>query len=141
LPNVALKGAAPNTWRIDSYEKWIKEKTRLDDRSCAYLESTGSKENHSGEDRQNPKANRGRNAAKSVQSGIISRLPGLKLRTSRPQSCIIDSSPAMCGAFFQSDIAARSTMPRGTILRCMKVEEIAEAIAKLPPDQLARFRG
>ena len=23
---------------------------------------------------------------------------------------------------------------------CMKVEEIAEAIAKLPPDQLARFR-
>ena len=28
----------------------------------------------------------------------------------------------------------------GAILRCMKVEEIAEAIAKLPPDQLARFR-
>ena len=26
------------------------------------------------------------------------------------------------------------------IIRCMKVEEIAEAIAKLPPDQLARFR-
>jgi hypothetical protein len=26
------------------------------------------------------------------------------------------------------------------IMRCMKVEEIAEAIAKLPPDQLARFR-
>ena len=26
------------------------------------------------------------------------------------------------------------------ILRHMKVEEIAEAIAKLPPDQLARFR-
>ena len=25
-------------------------------------------------------------------------------------------------------------------MRCMKVEEIAEAIAKLPPDQLARFR-
>jgi hypothetical protein len=24
-------------------------------------------------------------------------------------------------------------------MRCMKVEEIAEAIAKLPPDQLARF--
>ena len=28
----------------------------------------------------------------------------------------------------------------GAILRPMKVEEIAEAIAKLPPDQLARFR-
>ena len=28
----------------------------------------------------------------------------------------------------------------GTILRHMKVEEIAEAVAKLPPDQLARFR-
>jgi hypothetical protein len=30
--------------------------------------------------------------------------------------------------------------PGGAILRCMKVEQIAEAIAKLPPDQLARFR-
>ena len=29
---------------------------------------------------------------------------------------------------------------RCAILRRMKVEEIAEAIAKLPPDQLARFR-
>ena len=28
----------------------------------------------------------------------------------------------------------------GAIMRCMKVEEIAEEIAKLPPDQLARFR-
>jgi hypothetical protein len=28
----------------------------------------------------------------------------------------------------------------GAILRHMKVEEIAEAVAKLPPDQLARFR-
>jgi hypothetical protein len=30
--------------------------------------------------------------------------------------------------------------PGSAILRHMKVEEIAEAIAKLPPDQLARFR-
>jgi hypothetical protein len=29
---------------------------------------------------------------------------------------------------------------RGAILCRMKVEEIAEAVAKLPPDQLARFR-
>ena len=28
----------------------------------------------------------------------------------------------------------------GYILRHMKVEEIAEAVAKLPPDQFARFR-
>ena len=28
----------------------------------------------------------------------------------------------------------------GAILRRMKVEEIAEAVVKLPPDQLARFR-
>jgi hypothetical protein len=36
----------------------------------------------------------------------------------------------------------RVAQPRagGAILRHMKVEEIAEAIAKLPPDQLARFR-
>jgi hypothetical protein len=30
--------------------------------------------------------------------------------------------------------------PRRCCTRRMKVEEIAEAIAKLPPDQLARFR-
>ena len=35
--------------------------------------------------------------------------------------------------------AARLTLG-GAIMRCMEVEEIAEAIAKLPPDQLARFR-
>jgi hypothetical protein len=28
----------------------------------------------------------------------------------------------------------------GDILRHMKIEEIAEAVARLPPDQLARFR-
>jgi hypothetical protein len=30
--------------------------------------------------------------------------------------------------------------PTDAILRPMKVEEIAEVVAKLPPDQLARFR-
>ncbi len=34
----------------------------------------------------------------------------------------------------------RSAKPLDAILRHMKVEEIAEAVAKLPPDQLARFR-
>ena len=34
----------------------------------------------------------------------------------------------------------RSAKPQRCKLRHMKVEEIAEAVAKLPPDQLARFR-
>ena len=42
------------------------------------------------------------------------------------------------GAFTLPQILALS--PGGAILRRMKVEKIAEAIAKLPPDQLARFR-
>jgi hypothetical protein len=33
-----------------------------------------------------------------------------------------------------------SLSPACAILRHMKVEEIAEAVANLPPDQLARFR-
>ena len=34
-----------------------------------------------------------------------------------------------------------SLNPSRAILRYMKVEEIAEAVANLPPDQLARFRS
>ena len=34
----------------------------------------------------------------------------------------------------------RQSSLSGAILHHMKVEEIAEAVAKLPPDQLARFR-
>jgi hypothetical protein len=39
-------------------------------------------------------------------------------------------------------VSQKSTWPAFNtfILRRMKVEEIAEAIVKLPPDQLARFR-
>jgi hypothetical protein len=40
----------------------------------------------------------------------------------------------------QSCRALRKPEPTPAILRHMKVEEIAEAVAKLPPDQLARFR-
>ena len=36
--------------------------------------------------------------------------------------------------------SATQPSPGGSILRHMKVEEIAEVVAKLPPDQLARFR-
>jgi hypothetical protein len=37
-------------------------------------------------------------------------------------------------------VEALSGANQASILRHMKVEEIAEAVAKLPPDQLARFR-
>ena len=42
----------------------------------------------------------------------------------------------------QSRRASKSVLlsPGGAILRRMKVEEIAQAIARLPPDQLSRFR-
>src|SRR5579864_635477 len=40
----------------------------------------------------------------------------------------------------QSLRAFRKPEPTSAILRHMKVEQIAEAVAKLPPDQLARFR-
>jgi hypothetical protein len=37
-------------------------------------------------------------------------------------------------------VGGDQSSPAGAILRPMKVEEIAEVVAKLPPDQLARFR-
>jgi len=40
----------------------------------------------------------------------------------------------------KADTDRRLAYVGGAIMRRMKVEEIAEAIAKLPPDQLARFR-
>jgi hypothetical protein len=43
------------------------------------------------------------------------------------------------GASDESPFSAQQN-PGGAILRYMKVEEIAEAVAKLPPDQLTRFR-
>jgi hypothetical protein len=52
LPNFALKGAAPYTWRIDSYEKWIKEETRLDSRSRPRIEVARPKEDACGQNRQ-----------------------------------------------------------------------------------------
>jgi len=39
-----------------------------------------------------------------------------------------------------TDQSLSVAQPSPAVLYCMKVEEIAEAIAKLPPDQLARFR-
>ena len=62
--------------------KKVSNTPRLDSRSCADLEDTGSKENRSGENRQDVEANRGRDAAKGIQSGTVTRFPGLILRTS-----------------------------------------------------------
>jgi len=47
------------------------------------VEDPCEEENKGGQHRQNLEANRGRNAAKGFQSRIITRFPGLKLRTSK----------------------------------------------------------
>jgi hypothetical protein len=52
------------------------------------------------------------------------------------EGALLKSGPNGCA--MRSPSAPPS--PGGAILRHMKVEEIAEAIVKLPPDQLARFR-
>ncbi len=60
-----------------------------------------------------------------------------------PQSGQYDRAPPRPLAVkSRSRRASKSVRPNpgSAILRIMKVEEIAEAIAKLPPDQFARFR-
>ena len=56
-----------------------------------------------------------------------------------------DTAAAICGVPLESTPQKRTRIGGpytlgGAIMPCMKVEEIAEAIAKLPPDQLVRFR-
>jgi hypothetical protein len=53
----------------------------------------------------------------------------------RPPDYRPSISGCRCAILFR-----RSIKPLNAILGNMKVEEIAEAVAKLPPDQLARFR-
>ena len=60
---------------------------------------------------------------------------GIALHLSKRTLC----EHAGVGAGAQSLSVAQRSLS-GAILRHMKVEEIAEAVAKLPPDQLARFR-
>ena len=63
--------------------------------------------------------------------------------TTAPAAGPTDSnSPCSCRPMALSDQSPFSAQPNpgGALLRHMKVEEIAEAIAKLAPDQLARFR-
>ena len=45
-----------------------------------------------------------------------------------------------CSDIWSGHLSVAQPSPSGAILRHMKVEEIAEVVAKLPPDQLARFR-
>jgi hypothetical protein len=54
------------------------------------------------------------------------------------KALLLRSEQAVVGAGAQSLSVAQPSLG-GAILRHMKVEEIAEAVAKLPPDQLARF--
>jgi hypothetical protein len=46
----------------------------------------------------------------------------------------------LAGVGGDQSLSVTEPSPAGAILRPMKVEEIAEVVAKLPPDQLARFR-
>ena len=45
----------------------------------------------------------------------------------------------LAGVGGDQSLSVTEPSPAGAILRPMKVEEIAEVVAKLPPDQLARF--
>jgi len=46
----------------------------------------------------------------------------------------------LAGVGDDQSLSVAEPCPTHAILRPMKVEEIAEVVAKLPPDQLARFR-
>jgi hypothetical protein len=72
-----------HTWRFDSHEKWNKE-TSLDIRPSSRTQDDGEKETASSKNSQDPKANRGRDAAKGIQHGIVTRHARLKLPTSKP---------------------------------------------------------
>ncbi len=55
--------------------------------------------------------------------------------------CGIAATPEYADPRSERRVSGRAPNPlSGIILRHMKVEEIAEAVAKLPPDQLTRFR-
>jgi hypothetical protein len=65
----------------------------VDASTGSHVEVARQKENAGGEHRQNPEADRGRDAAKGIQSRIVTRFPRLKLRTNKHQGYIIDSKP------------------------------------------------
>jgi len=104
LINLALQAPAPYTEIC--YEKWIKEETRLDIRTGSRAEDTRQKESAREENRQDIEANRRRDTTKGIQSGTVSRLPGLKLRPSKTPW-----PPAMDG-----EVGLKAKYTGGTVL-------------------------
>ena len=77
--NLGLLGFS--LWKLpDTRRTFLKDRELIDDeesntpcldyRTCAFLEDTGSKEDHGSENRQDIKAHRGCNAAKGVSLGL-----------------------------------------------------------------------
>jgi hypothetical protein len=64
---------APAPYKEICYEQWIKEETRLDSHAGSRTQDPRAQEDASQENSQVAEANRGRNAAKSIQSRIVSR--------------------------------------------------------------------
>jgi hypothetical protein len=65
-------------------------------------------------------------------SGVAQAAEMASLKRSKPMT--------LAGVGGDQSLSVTEPSPAGAILRPMKVEEIAEVVAKLPPDQLARFR-
>jgi hypothetical protein len=65
-------------------------------------------------------------------SGVAQAAEMASLKRSKPMT--------LAGVGGDQSLSVTERSPAGAILRPMKVEEIAEVVAKLPPDQLARFR-
>ena len=79
------------------------------------LESTGSKENWGGNNRQDAEANRGRDTTKGIQSRTVSRLPGLKSGTDAVV-CACSFAPLRGGYDIECDghNARKAKLPRGS---------------------------
>jgi hypothetical protein len=57
-----------------------------------------------------------------------------------PPRCHPYGATSVAGRWARKSLSVAQPSLSDAILRPMKVEEITEAVAKLPPDQLARFR-
>ena len=84
-----------------------------------------------------------RDSVRMRRRGHLSLPRKIAFPDSRDGSCSRFSSESKLkgsGSGGDQSLSVAQRSPGGAILRHMKVEEIAEAVAKLPPDQLARFR-
>jgi hypothetical protein len=82
----------------------------VDNSPSSHAQDTGKKKNKGGKHRQDPKAERGRYPAKSIQYGTVAGLASLSF----PKSCWVSTSVtdinlslARCGLFCESPV----TMP------------------------------